>query len=404
MSKKIYIIGGGIAGLSAAYYLKKKNHLCNIEIFEATNSLGGRCRAFSDKKTGLKIDNGNHLCLKANRGLMHIINNLNLRGKFNFFDYKLNFYDIKNDNKYSYKALLNLPKQLNLKDKIKIIQFVTFKSRKTVDEFFQGYDNLFRLLIKPLCVSILNTPTHLAETSILRNTLLKVIFKSGRHGFQHFYPKENWDDALIGPLSSYLINKDVKIHKERRIKLTKNISNQVKHLIFSDYEVELSNDDIVIFATPSSITEEILDIKTPQKYQPIVNVHFSYKLDSEGVVGVVGSKYVEWIFSKQTHISTTLSAATNIIDETAEIIATNAWKDCKLALAIAKNIKLPKYQVIKEKKATFECSHIELNKRPDYRHPTLSNCFITGDYVQNYLPSTIEGTILNSKKVVKSIG
>jgi oxygen-dependent protoporphyrinogen oxidase len=39
--KTVFILGGGIAGLSAAHFLKKQNPLCKITLFEKKNRLGG---------------------------------------------------------------------------------------------------------------------------------------------------------------------------------------------------------------------------------------------------------------------------------------------------------------------------------------------------------------------------
>ena len=40
-NNKIYIIGGGPAGISVAYYLSKKN--IKFQLFEASGELGGNC-------------------------------------------------------------------------------------------------------------------------------------------------------------------------------------------------------------------------------------------------------------------------------------------------------------------------------------------------------------------------
>ena len=39
--KKVIIIGGGIAGISLAYYLQKKKEIGKISILEKDNKIGG---------------------------------------------------------------------------------------------------------------------------------------------------------------------------------------------------------------------------------------------------------------------------------------------------------------------------------------------------------------------------
>ena len=44
MVEKIAVLGGGISGLSAAYFALRKGY--PVEIFEATNELGGLAASF----------------------------------------------------------------------------------------------------------------------------------------------------------------------------------------------------------------------------------------------------------------------------------------------------------------------------------------------------------------------
>lgn len=55
MRKKVIIIGGGVAGLSAAHELSKRNF--DVEIYEATNNLGGKARSTQVNPEGLKTSN-----------------------------------------------------------------------------------------------------------------------------------------------------------------------------------------------------------------------------------------------------------------------------------------------------------------------------------------------------------
>src|ERR1700741_3260143 len=64
MQKTAHIIGAGISGLSAAVRLSDAGY--RIEVHEATQQVGGRCRSYFDAATNLVIDNGNHLLLSAN--------------------------------------------------------------------------------------------------------------------------------------------------------------------------------------------------------------------------------------------------------------------------------------------------------------------------------------------------
>ncbi len=55
------VIGGGLAGISAAIHLNKLGH--KVELIEASPKLGGRTYSFLDKKTNTEIDNGQHILM-----------------------------------------------------------------------------------------------------------------------------------------------------------------------------------------------------------------------------------------------------------------------------------------------------------------------------------------------------
>ena len=61
MPRLVHIIGGGLAGLSAAVRLIEHGH--HVHVYEATAQAGGRCRSYHDLTIGMTIDNGNHLLL-----------------------------------------------------------------------------------------------------------------------------------------------------------------------------------------------------------------------------------------------------------------------------------------------------------------------------------------------------
>ena len=58
--------------------------------------------------------------------------------------------------------------------------------------------------------------------------------------------------------------------------------------------------------------------------------------------------------------------------------------------------------MIKEKRATFSCDDSNLYKRPD-KIKLGKNLYITGDYIKNTLPSSIEGSVFNAKNLVNLI-
>ena len=74
MNKKIAIIGGGITGLTAAYYLKKKGY--SPTIFEASSQIGGVIQ--TKKIDGFTIETGPNTILLSDQRTVHMIDDLGL--------------------------------------------------------------------------------------------------------------------------------------------------------------------------------------------------------------------------------------------------------------------------------------------------------------------------------------
>ena len=83
MTKNILIVGGGITGLSAAYYLKKeitKNNLpFNIKLVEASDHLGGKIKTV--KRDGFTIERGPDSFLSRKQPAVDLITSLGLENQ-----------------------------------------------------------------------------------------------------------------------------------------------------------------------------------------------------------------------------------------------------------------------------------------------------------------------------------
>src|SRR6202044_764844 len=59
--KKVTVLGGGFAGLAAAVELILRGH--DVTLIEGRALLGGRAHSFVDTKSGLVLDNGQHILM-----------------------------------------------------------------------------------------------------------------------------------------------------------------------------------------------------------------------------------------------------------------------------------------------------------------------------------------------------
>ena len=79
---KIGIIGGGIAGLTAAYELAKKGH--NVTVFEKEAELGGQASTFPIE--GTRLEKFYHHLFTSDRHIIQLINELGLSARMRWID------------------------------------------------------------------------------------------------------------------------------------------------------------------------------------------------------------------------------------------------------------------------------------------------------------------------------
>ncbi|HEV8390906.1 MAG TPA: FAD-dependent oxidoreductase, partial [Dongiaceae bacterium] len=147
----------------------------------------------------------------------------------------------------------------------------------------------------------------------------------------------------------------------------------------------------------------------PTEFRGIVNAHYQIepnRIESLGAaphsfLGVIGGT-AEWVFVKPGHVSVTISAAEHLIDRAAEDLAQAIWRDVQRALEL-NAVPMPRWRIVKEKRATFAATPAQLRRRPG---PVTEhhNMFLAGDWTDTGWPSTIEGAIRSGFAAAQAIG
>jgi hydroxysqualene dehydroxylase len=107
------------------------------------------------------------------------------------------------------------------------------------------------------------------------------------------------------------------------------------------------------------------------------------------MLGVIGGT-AEWIFTFHDRISVTISGADAILDRDREDLAIRIWADVAKALNV--DFRMPAWQIVKEKRATFAATPTQDARRP-VAEIGWRNLFLAGDWTQTKLPATIEGAL-----------
>src|SRR6185295_12442077 len=156
-------------------------------------------------------------------------------------------------------------------------------------------------------------------------------------------------------------------HELREVAMT---GGNVGELKFGSDAIVLGPDDVVVLAVPPRPAAALLPgLKTPSKFRAIVNAHFRFDppRDAVPILGVVGG-LVEWLF------------------------ALAIWRDVCKAAGLQGDLPLPPWQIVRERRATFEATPEQNALRPG-AVTAFKNLFLAGDWTDTGLPATIEGSV-----------
>jgi squalene-associated FAD-dependent desaturase len=401
MQKTVHIIGAGISGLSAAVRLANANY--RVHVHEATQQAGGRCRSYFDAATNLTIDNGNHLLLSGNRHALAYARSIGTeaglvgptRAQFPFVDlgtgkrWQLDLGDSRLP-LWVFDEARRVP-DTGLLDYLALMPLIWAAPSKLVGDAIRCEGTLYRRLVQPLLLAALNVDPPEGSAglagAVVRETLL-----AGGQACRPLIARDGLSAVLIEPAIKLLKEKGASIRFGRELREFAMSADGVGQLKFGEDAVAVEPGDAVVMAVPPRAASSLLpDLKTPSKFRAIVNAHFRFDPPREmpPILGVVGG-LVEWLFAFPQRLSVTISNADRLVDMPREELAQAIWRDICNAGGVSGE--LPPWQIVRERRATFEATPEQNALRPG-ASTNWKNLFLAGDWTDTGLPATIEGSV-----------
>ena len=398
----VHIIGAGLAGMAAAVRLAQKGQ--SVIVHEATAHGGGRCRSMFDSTLDRRINNGNHLMLSGNVETMAYLRAIDSLDSLSIAKRAVfSFLDLENDERWQVKPgwLMRVP-GCSVLDNLAGLKLAWAGENTTVADVFDASRAVYRKLWEPLSVSVLNTAADEASAQLLW-PVLKQTFGRGEKACLPCIAGQGLSASFIGPAILELHEKDSLVQFNRRLQSLNLDKYQALSLIFGDDEVVLEADDKVILAVPGDVAGTLLPgLSHPDQFRAIVNAHFVLPevRNDVGFLGLVGG-VSQWLFVRGDVASVTVSAADDLAAKSAEEIAAILWAEISKALEL-KDVPIPLYRIIKEKRATFAQTPQQVRLRPGTQ-TRWSNVSLAGDWTATGLPATIEGAITSGHRATDVI-
>ncbi|MFE1602481.1 hydroxysqualene dehydroxylase HpnE [Methylobacterium sp. ID0610] len=404
MAGTVHVLGAGLAGLSAAVRSAQAGQ--RVVVHEAAKQAGGRCRSYYDPALGLTIDNGNHLLLSGNRDALDFLSAVGapagaLTGPA---EAAFPFADLVTGERWTLRpnagrlpwwvlaAGRRVPGSRARDYLAPLGIFRGAGKAATIGESMACEGLLWNRLWRPVLLAALNTEPSESDAG-LAATILRETLGAGGRACRPLVAVEGLSTAFVEPALAFLARAGAEIRFGQRVRGLGLAQDRVLTLDFSDGSEVLEPGDRVVMALPAWVAADLLPgLPVPQEHRSIVNAHFAVAppAGSPLILGVVGG-LTEWLFAYPDRLSVTISGADRLLDTPREDLAAAIWDEVARLTGQA-GAPLPRWQIVKEKRATFAATPQEAGRRPGAR-THLANLALAGDWTATGLPSTIEGAI-----------
>lgn len=430
-STDVLVIGGGLAGLSAAVQLS--SHGFSVTLIEQKQRLGGRTYSFSHAETGDEVDNGQHLMM----GCYHAtLKYLELIGKNGTVEIQKNLSIVfRNEGRPS--SILHtssLPAPFNVLSGLLRLQSLSFADRLallrvgiqliirnpdtdpylcsvTVAQWLQDLkqpETNKKYLWDIIAIGALNDSTERISAALFVKVLKSAFFGS-RKNSSMVIPKKGLTPVLVDGAADMIVKKGGRILLNTSIRRIEQQNDTIT-------SVELENGETIrpkavisavpyfdlpkIFPDPALIGLSGLDRFISS---PIITIHLwlDAHFMSEQFAALLDSP-IHWVFNKSKiygkeheglmYLALVVSGAHDLVEKEKEELTELAYRELKRFYPAAAVAKVIHSLVIKEKRATFSPTVGMEQFRPSHT-TSVKNLFLAGDWTDTQLPATIEGAV-----------
>lgn len=431
------VIGGGIAGISAALRLSAKGK--KVLLVEASGRLGGRAGSVSDKKSGELLDTGQHVMTGAYKDFFKLLDFLGIRDKARPQDaLRVEF---RQPGRSGYVLDTSfLPgkagmiggmikmKGLSISSKLRAISLlaklnstVSFTEGLTVLEFLSKEKQTPEMIHKfwePLVLATLNSSLDKVAASLFI-TVMKEAFFSDKDNARLYFAALDMG-SFFDRTGSILEDKGGKLLLEKKaseIIIDKGLAAGVK---LSSGEVYYA--ESVISALPPFMLKNLIPDIFSEKfnylekfiYSPIISIYLWYGRDPELPIftALTGTK-VHWVFNRRAileksevvypgSLSLTISAADKMAAMPAKQIIDIALKELSGLFHELNGYKPVHWKISRENKATVLLTPESLKLRP-LPVTAIPGLYLAGDWTDTGLPATIESAAKSGRLAAEAV-
>ena len=413
----VIIIGGGLAGLSAAAALGGAGF--RVQVFEARPFPGGRATSFplSPADDGSEtIDNCQHVLLRCCVNLLDFYARLGVRDAIRFYR---DFCFIEPGGRTSIMRRGALPAPLHFAESFARLRFLGVRDKIAVARGLLALrrertrrQDLDRISMLDWLLEKRQTPR--AIDRFWRQVLVSAVNEdldrvAAVHGFQVFWQGflERADAYEMGIPSVPLADLYEAGAWRRWPSVRIELRSTVEAIGPSGFQVagERRAGDFYICAVPFERLEA-LGLPAPRlDHSPITGVHLWFDREVTTLPhATLLDRTMQWMFNKSGghYLQLVVSASRDLTNLSRQEIVDIAIGDLRLYFPRVREANLIKSHVVKEQRATFSAAPETEALRPGPQ-TSIPNLFLAGDWTRTGWPATMEGAVRSGYRAAEEV-
>jgi squalene-associated FAD-dependent desaturase len=432
MSKRVLIIGGGLAGLAAATALAPRGF--EVTLLESRNRLGGRASSFQDAETGQLIDACQHVSMGCCTNLAHFCRTI---GIDHFLEAQPCLHFMTPDRRMSrfradgWPAPFHLLRSffgahyLTTGEKLRIAWGLACLQRTAADADLPFQEWLTRHGQTPrtvdrfwglVLVSALNESPERIGLKYARKVFVDGFLRH-RRGFQVELPTVALGRLYGEELQRWLVSHGVQISLQRGAKMFRITQRRVEGIELrqgdaatADWYIAAVPFDRLLDLIPAEVVEAHPYFRDLRQLEtsPITSVHVWFDrpgLQLPHVVLVDGVG--QWVFNRgqtggEHYLQVVVSAARHFRGLGHDEVERRVVEELCSLFPTLRQARLCRSRVITEHAATFSAVPGVDRWRPAQVSP-VDNLFVAGDWTATGWPATMEGAVRSGYLAAESL-